>query len=404
MRTTRLSRLSHRITDGTHATFDRVADGVPLLSAKNVREGFIEVSDDESLISVSDAAAIRRVDCFQPGDVLMTIVGSIGRVAVLQQQHEGLVFQRSVASVRPRDSNAVAEYLAWALQAKPALEHFALFARQSAQAGLYLDDLAATPIPDVPLTRQRQIADFLNEQCSRIDDLVALREQQIVDMVERHRLQVAAAVISGGARGLSDGSPLALLASPPAAWTVAPARYLVRVTTGDGDTQDGTDEGYPFFVRSQTVNAISRYTHDCEAVMTSGDGAGVGKIFHHYTGKFAAHQRVYVMTDFQRVSGRWFYYAFSTLFPLVALDGSAKNTVDSVRRHMITSLPIPVPPPVEQARLCRDLDMAVQRVSEISVEMADQVELLRQRKRSLITAAVTGEFDVTTAGGRGVVA
>lgn len=38
-----------------------------------------------------------------------------------------------------------------------------------------------------------------------------------------------------------------------------------------------------------------------------GDGVGTGKVFHYINGKFAAHQRVYVMSNFKDVDGRYFY-------------------------------------------------------------------------------------------------
>ena len=47
--------------------------------------------------------------------------------------------------------------------------------------------------------------------------------------------------------------------------------------------------------------------------MTPGDGqGGTGKVFHYFNGKFEAHQRVYVFSDFRGVLGRYFYYYLST--------------------------------------------------------------------------------------------
>lgn len=84
----------------------------------------------------------------------------------------------------------------------------------------------------------------------------------------------------------------------PEDWTAMRVRHVARVQTGDGDTQDADQAGiFPFFVRSPNIEHIGRFTYDTEAVLTAGDGAGVGKVFHHYCGKFAAHQRVYVISD-----------------------------------------------------------------------------------------------------------
>ena len=50
---------------------------------------------------------------------------------------------------------------------------------------------------------------------------------------------------------------------------------------------------YPFFVRSQEVRRKDAFEYDETAIITLGDGVGVGKIFHYVEGKYALHQRAY---------------------------------------------------------------------------------------------------------------
>jgi type I restriction enzyme S subunit len=139
------------------------------------------------------------------------------------------------------------------------------------------------------------------------------------------------------------------------------------------------------------------YTFDCEAVLTSGDGAGVGKIFHLVNGKFHAHQRVYVLKDFHRISPEYFYYYFAAFFKKMALDGSAKSTVDSVRRDMIMSMPVLVPPLRDQEMIILSLKDSRLTHEQVVTLYESATALLEERKRSLITAAVTGQFDVSSA-------
>ena len=68
---------------------------------------------------------------------------------------------------------------------------------------------------------------------------------------------------------------------------------VCSTSTGNKNTQDKIDDGiYPFYVRSQTVERINSWTFDGEAILTAGDGVGVGKVFHHTYGKIGVHQRV----------------------------------------------------------------------------------------------------------------
>ncbi|MCW7556089.1 hypothetical protein NX722_26365 [Endozoicomonas gorgoniicola] len=64
----------------------------------------------------------------------------------------------------------------------------------------------------------------------------------------------------------------------PSNWDAKKLKYLCSVQTGTKDTVNAVEDGqYPFFVRSQTVERINSIGADCEAVLTAGDGVGVGK-------------------------------------------------------------------------------------------------------------------------------
>lgn len=135
----------------------------------------------------------------------------------------------------------------------------------------------------------------------------------------------------------------------PEDWEVSKIKKLADITTGCRDTQDNKSNGkYPFFVRSPIVERIDFSDYDCEAVLTAGDGVGTGKVFHYINGKFAAHQRVYVMNNFKDVDGKYFYYYFSSNFGKEVEKYTAKSSVDSVRRDMIAKMEFPHPPLPEQ--------------------------------------------------------
>lgn len=179
----------------------------------------------------------------------------------------------------------------------------------------------------------------------------------------------------------------------PANWDTAALRYLANVETGSGDAQDANPDGqFPFIVRSPTPMASVGFTYDTEAVLTAGDG-NVGEIFHHIKGKFHAHQRVYVLSGFRRVTPRYFYYFFSSHFRHMAKGGEARTTVDSVRRWMITDMPFAVPPIDEQRAIADYLDWETQKIDDLITEQRGLIETLRERRRSLVTRLVTRGLD-----------
>jgi type I restriction enzyme S subunit len=176
------------------------------------------------------------------------------------------------------------------------------------------------------------------------------------------------------------------LADVPADWSVTRLRFICDVATGSGDTQDAEPDGeYDFYVRSPKPLRITGFTFDTEAVLTAGDGA-VGEVFHHVRGKFHAHQRVYVLMNFREVLPRYFFYYFSSFFRLMAQDGSARTTVDSVRRWMLTDMPFVLPPPDEQRAIADYLDHETAQIDALVAKQEEFIGLLRERRGSVADA------------------
>ncbi len=165
-------------------------------------------------------------------------------------------------------------------------------------------------------------------------------------------------------------------------WNTSTIEDVSKVTTGNKDTQDKIDNGkYPFFVRSQTVENINSFSFDGEAILTSGDGVGVGKIYHYIVGKFDFHQRVYCLYDFkEEVSGKFIFFYFSKHFYQRVMQLSAKNSVDSVRRAMITEMPIYTPVLKEQQKIANCLSS----LDNLITAETEKLNLLKDHKKGLL--------------------
>jgi len=136
----------------------------------------------------------------------------------------------------------------------------------------------------------------------------------------------------------------------PSDWEIDYIKNIAVIKTGSRNTQDRIENGlFPFFVRSQTVERINSYSFEGEAVLTAGDGVGVGKVIHYVNEKFDCHQRVYLISDFSKnINGYFFFWYFSNNFHNRIMQMTAKSSVDSVRMDMIANMQIPLPPTIEE--------------------------------------------------------
>ena len=188
----------------------------------------------------------------------------------------------------------------------------------------------------------------------------------------------------------------------PEDWGIKPAKDLMRIETGSRNTEHKVDYGqYPFFVRSQQVERIDTYHYNCEAVLTAGDGVGTGKVFHYINGKFDAHQRVYVMSNFGGILGKYFLYFFSKNFGAEVSKYTAKSSVDSVRRDMIAEMLIPVPSEDEQKDIYEAVSDVEQLIEILEKQLAKEEDIKQGTMQELLTGkrrlpGFSGEWETRT--------
>ena len=156
---------------------------------------------------------------------------------------------------------------------------------------------------------------------------------------------------------------------------------IADIGTGNGNTNEGLDTGkYPFFVRSQDIKYKNEYDFDETAIITSGDGVGVGKIFHFVSGKYALHQRAYrVHITSDNVLPKYFFYYFKNSFLTYISKASFHSSVTSIRRPMMINFPVPVPPLEVQQSIVDSIDRFDTLCNDISSGLPAEIEM-RQKQ------------------------
>jgi type I restriction enzyme S subunit len=155
-----LSQISRKITDGDHATPKRTKQGYYLLSARNVLNGRVDLSDVDYVGEVEYQRMKQRCNP-ETGDILLSCSGTIGRVAVVPAT-VACVLVRSAALVKLDPAVASSEFIQFWLQGKKAQEQIATSVNQGAQANLFLNHIERLQCPRPSLVEQRAIAEALS--------------------------------------------------------------------------------------------------------------------------------------------------------------------------------------------------------------------------------------------------
>jgi type I restriction enzyme S subunit len=170
----KLKDVAEYVKDGTHGTHKEVEGGIPLLSAKDIRNGKIHIPDNCRKLSNDDFNSIHRNFKLMDGDVLLTVVGSIGRIAIIEGYKNNYTFQRSVGYVRFNNEN-YPYFFKQFFQSEFFTKQLSLRSNASAQAGVYLGELSKIPIPVISYNEQKEIAEILT---SFDDKLQVLSEKK----------------------------------------------------------------------------------------------------------------------------------------------------------------------------------------------------------------------------------
>lgn len=246
-------------------------------------------------------------------------------------------------------------------------------------------DFYSCTVPVPPVDEQKKIAEVLL-CCDRVIDL---KQQLIIELQQLKNGFLQAVFPTKGCN-----KPDIRFPGFSEAWEQRKAKELCSISTGKSNTQDRVDDGiYPFYVRSPIVEHSNRYLFDEEAVLTVGDGAGTGKVFHYVNGKYDLHQRVYRMFDFsETITAKYFFYYFSNHFYDRVMAMTAKTSVDSVRYEMIADMDIALPKLQEQIAISNYFDQ----LDHLITLHQRELEETKKKKRGLAKLLLTGGVRVPT--------
>lgn len=154
-----------------------------------------------------------------------------------------------------------------------------------------------------------------------------------------------------------------------------PIINLAEIGTGSHNTNEELDDGkYPFFVRSQTPRRLNTYDFDEKAIITAGDGVGVGKVFHYIEGKYALHQRAYrIHVTSDKLEPKYLLHYMKASFLSYMEMNAVNSSVTSVRKPMLEKYRIPVPPLEIQYEIIRILDSFAAISSELNAELGKEL-------------------------------
>jgi type I restriction enzyme S subunit len=175
----RLGEICIHITDGEHVTPQKQKEGRLLLSAKNIRDGFI-VYDNVDYISEEDfQKSIKRCKPEKSDVLIVSVGGTIGRSTVMNDDVEFAIV-RSVALIKPF-IKLMANYIKFILDSPILQKEINGRSWGTAQPCLYINQIKELTIPLPPMEEQNRIVQKLDElmqYCNELETSIKQSESQ----------------------------------------------------------------------------------------------------------------------------------------------------------------------------------------------------------------------------------
>jgi len=287
------------------------------------------------------------------------------------------------------------------------------------------DDLRSLPLWVPTLEEQRRIADFLDNQVARIDALVGSREREsalVLSSVE----SAAYAAVTGGAVTMRRRSSLPWSSTLPSEWGEPRICQVARMGTGHTPSRSEPEYWKDCTIPWLTTTDVHRFrkdeidqVDDTELHLSTEGLANSAAVLHPagtvalsrtaspgfsiiMGSDMATSQDYATWTCGPRLLPEFLLWCLRAMRRDLLGRLATGSTHKTIYFPELMSIRVPLPSLEEQLDAVSRIRESVQQSRSAVALIAASVDLLQEFKRSLISAAVSGEFEVSSASGRGV--
>ncbi len=353
------------IYDGTHQTPKYTSSGVPFVSVQNINDLY----STKKYISIEDFEKYK----YKPrkNDLFMTRIGDIGTCAIVENDNP-LAYYVTLTLIRVNQEIVLPKFLKHVIES--GIGKAELYKRTLVHATpikINLGEIGKINIP-IPCPRNPEKSLAIQAEIVRILDA-------FTELTAELTVELTAELTARKKQYNYYHDQLLTFEEGEVEWKAL--GQVAIIGTGSRNTNEAVLGGqYPFFVRSQASRTIDDFEFDETAIITAGDGVGVGKVFHYISGKYALHQRAYriVVTD-NNVKSKFLFHFIRNNFARYLTTTSVHASVTSLRKPMFEKYPIPIPSPEEQERIVAILDRFDTLTDSITEGLPREIELRQQQ-------------------------
>lgn len=397
-------------------------DGVPLIRGKDYSSGKVNASSLYHVLPEIDQPYARSK--VQAGDLLLSIVGYVGQVALVPAELTGANITQTTARISVDPDKADNKFLFHYLSSPCFRSEITRYEKGSAQPGLNLSDVARLKVNRPSLQQQRRIAEILSTVDEAIEQTEALiAKYQQIKAGLMHDLFTRGVTPDGHLRPTREQAPHLYKESSigliPKEWEVKPLGVLAEIVSGVtlGAKSEISDEiGVPYLrvanvqdgyfdLKEVKTIRVSRLQFEKlqlkwgDVLMNEGgdfDKLGRGSVWQEEI-KPCIHQNHVFRVRPKDDQLRSYFLAFWSQSEMgkkyFLLSSKQSTNLASINSTQLNRFPVALPSSCEQERI----EIRIVALNCHIDLLAQQLSKLRQQKQGLMQDLLTGRVRVKVA-------
>lgn len=389
---------------------------VKLCNYTDVYYGSQIVSSADFMIATASPEQIGKFS-LRAGDVPFTkdseTADDIGVPAYVPNDIPGAVYGYHLSIFRPHDTRR-GRFMRYVLESDYAKAYFEAKTPGVTRVGLSQATIRYFRVPTPPVEEAVAIADYLDRETAQIDSFIAKNEELVALLTERRTAAIARAVTGSRSGRADEGSVWA--EGLPERWKLSPVKMLAKRVTDGAHISPETEGGVYDFVSTRDVSAgsidfegsLKTSPNTYSYMVRTGCKPTVGDVLYSKDGTIGetavvresrefvvASSLIIITPDPALVESDYLRYALSSL-PLLEQAKTLVRGAGLPRLSVanLATVRVPFPPLEVQRELVDWLDQVTGSIDLAIAVARRSVELARERRAALISAAVTGKIDV----------
>ena len=263
-----------------------------------------------------------------------------------------------------------------------------------------------------PLSEQTKIAAFLDYETGKIDGLLG-KQERLIELLEEKRQAVISHAVT---KGLDSNAPLRpsgidWLGDVPAHWEVKKFSYCTSIRSGQVDPRKAPYDDYiliaPNHIQSKTGKLVALETAKEQAAESGKYLCEAGEVIYSKIRPALAKaclvpdNHTICSADMYPIAGKHglsnkflFWNILSDWFTALTILESDRVAMPKINREKLAEVSMPVPPLYEQSEICQSIEVRTTILDQLNLKAEAAINLLKERRTALISAAVTGKIDV----------